>query len=1033
MQDIKKTKAALIQELRTARRKLKKLEAPRPKRVPAKGSAGFYSKTMANMAEGVHLVRLRDCVILYANPQLEKMFAYEPGELAGKHVSALNAGTDGNPEERAAEIRAHIAKHGEWRGEIKNAKGDGSPLWCRASVSAFDHPEHGKVAVSIHTDITDIKLAEERLRGIEEKWRSLVEGSPDHIMLLDKDFRIRFINRTVPDLTKEEVIGRSNFDFIPPAYERVARECYKRVLKTGMPDSYSTEYRTKAGETRHFDVRIAPLLEAGRPVALISSSTDVTERSRWETALKQAEAAYHDLYDESPAMLASVDAKTGKVKSCNRTMAAALGVSQDDIIGLPVFDLYHPDSLAAARKAFASFKRKGEVRGVELRMKRKDGSPIDVILDVTAMRDEKGNVLESRSVVRDVTEQKRAEAALRESEAGFRTLFEGALDGIAVADIETKRFIACNKAICDKLGYTREQFTRLKFDDIHPVDALPAVAAAFARQASGGSSVAKDIPVLKKDDTVFFADINSRPITLAGRRSLLGVFRDVTERKRTVDKLRESESRWRSLIESSPDHIIMLDRDFKITFINRTVPGLTVEHVIGKSDFEFLPSEYHQVARDCLDRILKTRKPGRYSTPYRSETGETRYFDVRIAPIVRDGRVVAFMKCATDITVLKRAEEDRLRTQNLESLGVLAGGIAHDFNNLLTAVLGNLSLAKMEMGGGADVRPLIEETERAAHSAKSLTHQLLTFSKGGSPVKKVIALAPLLKESVTFATRGSHTRCDFDVAEDLRTVDADAEQVAQVLSNLAINAVQAMSEGGVLRVTAENVALSEKDALSLPDGPYVRVRVKDQGVGIPAEQMAKVFAPYYSTKENGRGLGLATCRSIVARHGGHIAAESEAGAGATFTIHLPASSAQAPQPETKAPKIKKGEGRILIMDDDRSVVKVLARMVRTLGYEAESAPDGAAALEAVAEAEKAGAPFDVVFMDLTIPGGMGGEQAIKKLAELHPGVKAIVSSGYATGTVMSDFAAHGFSGMLAKPYRLEEVSELLSQVLGGSS
>jgi len=368
----------------------------------------------------------------------------------------------------------------------------------------------------------------------------------------------------------------------------------------------------------------------------------------------------------------------------------------------------------------------------------------------------------------------------------------------------------------------------------------------------------------------------------------------------------------------------------------------------------------------------------------------------------------------------KRAEAALLTMQKLESLGLLAGGIAHDFNNILTAILGNLSLAKEEAEAGGELRDLLEEAQNATVSARGLTQQLLTFAKGGAPLFRVLALGPILKEACTFATRGSKSKCIFAIDDDLLPVKVDRDQLSQVLQNLVINASQAMPEGGTITVGATNAG----------GGPSVRVFIGDEGVGIPEDKLSRIFEPYFSSKEGGRGLGLATAHSIIKKHGGRIDVKSKMGAGTTFTLTLPAADPADLAPEAKARVIRTGAGKVLIMDDEAIVTRTLARILRKLGYECETTRDGATALEAWEKAKKSGRAFDAVVMDLTVPGGMGGQEAAKRLKALDPGVKLIVSSGYSNDPIISEYSRHGFAEVLAKPYQAEEVSFVLSKVVG---
>jgi len=394
------------------------------------------------------------------------------------------------------------------------------------------------------------------------------------------------------------------------------------------------------------------------------------------------------------------------------------------------------------------------------------------------------------------------------------------------------------------------------------------------------------------------------------------------------------------------------------------------------------------------------------------------------------GNRIGSISVVRDITERKKMEEELLRTEKLESVGILAGGIAHDFNNLLTAILGNITLAKMNLYSPDEAYQRLEEAEKASLRAKDLTKQLLTFSKGGKPIKKTTSIVELTKESASFALRGSNVRCEFSIPDDLWPVNVDEGQVSQVINNLIINADQSMPEGGTIKIKSENVTVTESDVLPLKEGGYVKISIKDHGIGIPKEYLPKIFDPYFTTKHKGSGLGLATAYSVIKKHDGHITAESETGIGTTFHIYLPASKEKVLTKKVKDEKPLTGKGRILVMDDEEVVREVAGLMLRTIGYEVEFARDGVEAIELYKRAMESGEPFEAAIIDLTVPGGMGGKEAIKNLLEIDPNVKAIVSSGYSTDPIMSEFEQYGFKGVIAKPYQIEELSRMVSEIIG---
>ncbi len=399
-----------------------------------------------------------------------------------------------------------------------------------------------------------------------------------------------------------------------------------------------------------------------------------------------------------------------------------------------------------------------------------------------------------------------------------------------------------------------------------------------------------------------------------------------------------------------------------------------------------------------------------------------------------DGQLYAAARDVTDRVERERLEREQeaehLELAKLESIGTLAGGIAHDFNNFLAGILGNISLAKMHGGLDGSVYGLLEEAERASLRAKELAGQLLTFSQGGAPVKKWVALGPLVEGAATFAVRGSAVRVAVETSEDLGVVEVDEGQIAQVVHNLVKNAGEAMPAGGTVHVSVRRTIVEEGDARSLDPGSHVELVIRDSGVGIAKDHLARVFEPYFTTKQTGSGLGLATTHSIVKRHGGVITVESEPGVGTTVSVLLPAPR-QVPPPAQTDQTVSsglRGHGRILVMDDEAAIRTLVRRALESWGFSVVATAHGAEAIERYQEARASEQPFAAVILDLTIPGGMGGEETIARLREIDPGVKALVSSGYATDPIMAEYRSHGFAGVVVKPYAMGEMRRALSDL-----
>ncbi|MEA3438338.1 MAG: ATP-binding protein [Thermodesulfobacteriota bacterium] len=384
----------------------------------------------------------------------------------------------------------------------------------------------------------------------------------------------------------------------------------------------------------------------------------------------------------------------------------------------------------------------------------------------------------------------------------------------------------------------------------------------------------------------------------------------------------------------------------------------------------------------------------------------------------------------------KREEDELQKIRNLESIAALSGGIAHDYNNLLTVIIGNISLIQSYIEPDDMISRLLDEALEASMTAKSLTQKLITFSRGGAPIMETASIAPVIKSATEFTLSGSNIKCEFSIPGDLWLVHIDKTQIGHVIHNLVMNAREAMPGGGIIKVVAENVNIADKSRV-LEKGNYVKISIIDQGIGISKEILDKIFDPYFSTKDmgtqKGMGLGLSICHSIIKQHNGNIVAESIAETGTTLHFYIPASEetivTQKSLKVSEKEKLVLGKGRILVMDDEKMVIKITGHILNRLGYDASFSKDGVQAIEMYKNAMELQNPFDAVILDLTVRGGMGGKEAIKKLIEIDPKIKAIVSSGYSNSPVMTGYKDYGFIGVIAKPYNINELSKKLNEVL----
>jgi len=516
---------------------------------------------------------------------------------------------------------------------------------------------------------------------------------------------------------------------------------------------------------------------------------------------------------------------------------------------------------------------------------------------------------------------------------------------------------------------------------------------------------------------------------------------EVTRRQQTEKELAAEKERLSVTLASIADGVIAVNEQKEILFMNpaaERITGWCADQARGKPLAEifilvdkngnpedrvqkdYIPENHDretaedQQAMVAVDARLKTR------------AGDIRAISHTSAPILSRKTVQGMVVVFRDTTEKRALQNEISKGQKLESLGRLAGGLAHDFNNLLTAIMGNISLAMLSVDPESKALKSLQNAESATLRARDVTHQLLTFAKGGAPVKELASIEEVIRESATFILRGSNCKCRFLFASEIKSAEIDKGQFSQVINNLIINAMQAMPDGGTISIGGENVTLADNHPLPLKPGNYLKVTIRDQGSGIPEAIREKIFDPFFTTKKQGSGLGLASSYAIIKNHDGHIQVSETSSQGTSFTIYLPASGQKpALRQEDSTIAIRAGSGRILLLDDEEMIRETTSTILEHLGYEVDSVNDGEAALAAYRHSFEQNRPYDLLIFDLTIPGGMGGVETLKKILEINSKARAIVSSGYSSDPVMANFADYGFVGRIAKPYTIEKLTEVL--------
>jgi PAS domain S-box-containing protein len=591
-------------------------------------------------------------------------------------------------------------------------------------------------------------------------------------------------------------------------------------------------------------------------------------------------------------------------------------------------------------------------------------------------------------------------------------------------------------------GYSREDLTDTSLMRLYTGDGAIRLSQIIETIRLNGKGISEEGTMIRKSGEKFPAMIDFQPV-FDSDNSLTYIVQmcvDITNRKKTEQQLAQERERLLVTLRSIGDGVVVTDLNGNIQLMNRIAEEITgwsmqesqnrqVEDVLKLVDGHTGEPLANPVRR-VLDSQMMENISGNVALLSRS--GQQIAISDSAAPI-RDmkSRVIGVVMVFRDITEKKRAEEELFKAKKLESIGVLAGGIAHDFNNMLTSLFGYLSLAKTLIPSQSPGVPYLEKAEHSLERAKDLSGQLLTFSRGGTPIKQVVDIGQLIRQTAEFVLTGSAIKLIFNLDDNLWSADVDKGQISQVVTNLVINAKQAMGKGGTLTIRGANLILPLNNQWHLPLGNYVQFIFQDDGPGIPAKYLDQIFDPFFTTKNQGNGLGLASVYSIVQRHKGAVSVQSNEGKGAAFTILLPATGKAAPTAQIiqKKKEAAAKKARILIMDDEKPIRDLGTALLMKMGHRPTVSESGEQALELFKTSVDAGDPFDLVILDLTVPGGLGGAEIIDDLKQLNSKLKAIVSSGYASDPVMAEFEKYGFDAVLVKPYLLKEMENLIREIL----
>jgi PAS domain S-box-containing protein len=845
-------------------------------------------------------------------------------------------------------------------------------------------------------------------------------------------------NHAAEDLFRvpvEQARGRPCADFVDDTSGAVG-EAHKAVGDSGR---WSGELDIYGENQAHVHCQATCSLirdPAGNGLAVVTILRDVTAA---RAAEQERVRAIENLRQHALVLEQLSEAVIGvgpdwRFRTWNRAAETIFGWSAAEILGRTPGKLPAWPSEVPILAIGEALKRTGAWSG-ELAVKVKDGRRMDIFARVTRLRNASGESEGAVAVIHDITPRKEADDTIRR----LARLADSVSDAICSTDLEY-RIQTVNRAAQSLYGWKAPEMTGRDLHELLGIVYPEGGRAKAHRQLLESGAWTAEVIHHRQDQ---------RPLTMLESRTLLrdsagiptgivSVARDLTYLKEAEEILAVSEERFRAVVETARDAIVTTDNEGRIIFWNNAAAeifGYRSVEIVGESAQMLLPDKARAEQQAALDQAS-----AQASGPHLSRTMETTgmHRDGREIPLefslslweAQGRRFYTFI--LRDITERRKAEAERNRLEKLDSLGVLAGGIAHDFNNILTAILGNISLARLEDGRGSAERLLLE-AEDACRRATGLTRQLLTFAKGGAPVKEAFTLPEFLRESVDFALRGTGVRTEFVLEASLPPVNADRSQLAQVVHNIVLNAAQAMGGAGSIWIRARRELTAADGPAGLETGLYARVEIQDSGPGIPPDVLEKIFDPYFTTKPGGTGLGLCVSQSIMRRHGGILLVDSPPSRGAIFTLFLPLTDVKPPPPAIPSAPAEPGQGRLLIMDDEPSVRQTSARLFQRLGYQVTLASTGEEAVRLYREAQQAAQPFGAVILDLTVRGGMGGRETLTHLQALDPAVRAIVSSGYAENEALQDYRAHGFKATLPKPYSVDFATRVVREVFAGEA
>lgn len=1010
-----------------------------------------FLETLLNLS--ANIIYIYDVVErkkVYSNSRVEKILGYSLDEIQdfGTELIALLLHPDDLKTYRTETLRRYAAAkdHEQVKTEYRIKHRDGTWRWVVSNEKIYLRNDDGtpKQIFGILHDITEHKEAEETLLKTDARYAAMIANTGDVVGIIGADGIMTYKS---PNIEKwfgwkpEDLVGLEGWYTVhPDDLDNIQKAFFKLLANDNAQDTVEYRYKCKDGTYTWVELTAVNCLNNSAINGVLLNYHDISSRKQAEDALKESTASAERYLNVAAEIIMSLDVH-GTITLLNDSGHTLLGYRCGELIGRNWFNTCLPkEVLGEIRSVFSKFmdSAAADAANYESKVVTKLGEMRSILWHNTLLRDTDGRVTGLLSSGEDITERKKTEEALAESEVHYRTLANSGQALIWTSGLDMK----CNYFNQPWLRFTGRTLEQELGDGwvegVHPDDVAHCVEV-YVSFFNRREMFSMDYRVRNACGEYRWIQDDGTPRYNSKGEFLgyIGHCLDISERKQVDLDLATEKERLAVTLRSIGDGVITTDAKGFITMLNKVaeeLTGWTSDEAAGRplpEVFAIVNESTNEQCENPVEKVLATGSIVELSdhTCLVTKDGFRIVIADSSAPIRdKDSKIIGVVLVFRDMSEKQKLNDSMQRAQKLESLGVLAGGIAHDFNNMLGGIFGYLDMANESLA--ADDRDntskyLLKATA-VFERARSLTKQLLTFSKGGAPIRKTMPLAPLLKRTAQFALSGSNVALQLDIADDLWLCDCDENQIEQVIDNIVINAKQAMAHGGNIIVTGQNVTIEEGCAeAALKKGNFIKITVQDFGVGMSKEILAKIFDPFFSTKEAGHGLGLATVFSIVQRHDGWIDVVSASGKGSTFHIFIPASQKNIIAVLAKKQETHKGMGTVLIMDDEEFMLEIVGGMLQNMGYAVDEARDGHEALLLFEEAQKLGKPYVVCILDLTIPGGMGGREVVKELRKINREAIVFAASGYSEDPIMAKPSVHGFTDSIVKPFRITELARLL--------